>query len=66
MVEAFYQYYVDNGLEETRRAGEGYGERERGCGSWVDWYGDVVCDVGSLVRLAGHDTIDSAEYQRST
>lgn len=56
MIEAFYQYYIDNGLQE----------REGKCGSWVDWYGEVVCDVDSLVRLAGHDTVDSVEHEKSS
>lgn len=48
-IEAFYNWY------DTRyNASEG-----RKCGSWVDWYGDVVCDVESLARLAGVETIDS-------
>ncbi|KIY49922.1 glycosyltransferase family 24 protein [Fistulina hepatica ATCC 64428] len=48
-VEAFYQYY------------ETYTSRSHtsDCGSWVEWYGEVVCDIESLVQLAGHDTIDS-------
>ncbi|KAH9024388.1 UDP-glucose:glycoprotein glucosyltransferase-domain-containing protein [Lactarius pseudohatsudake] len=30
------------------------------CGSWVDWYGEVVCDVERLVHLTGPDTLDPA------
>lgn len=48
-IEAFYHYYSENVV----------GQRE--CGSWVDWYGSVVCDVESLAHLAGLDTIDSTE-----
>ncbi len=47
-IEAFYQHYSD--LNSTVD-----------CGSWVDWYGTVVCDVETLVQLAGRDTIDSEE-----
>lgn len=53
-IEAFYSWYKDNGLD-TR-----IGERE-GCGSWVDWYGEIVCDLETLLRYAGHETLDSAD-----
>ncbi|CAK5263114.1 unnamed protein product [Mycena citricolor] len=36
-------------------------ERDPGCGSWVDWYGQAVCDVAQLTQLAGVDTIGSAD-----
>jgi UDP-glucose:glycoprotein glucosyltransferase len=42
-IEAFYQHYEDH--FNTSR-----GEQ---CGSWVDWYGEVVCDLDTLVRLVG-------------
>ncbi|KAF8164186.1 hypothetical protein K438DRAFT_1984884 [Mycena galopus ATCC 62051] len=29
-------------------------------GSWVDWYGTVVCDVGTLAKLVGIETIEHA------
>lgn len=51
-IEALYQYYADrhaaqrDAIENTR------------CDSWVDWYGEVVCDAKTLARLAGVDTID--------
>ena len=48
-IEAFYQYYTDH--HENKDLGEG-------CGSWVDWYGQVVCDLETLERLADVDTID--------
>jgi len=48
-LEAYYNYYRDRGLES--RAGS--------CESWVDWYGEVVCDVDRLKELAGHEAIDS-------
>jgi len=47
-IEAFYHHYTDH-LNVTRDAD---------CGSWVDWYGKVVCDVETLVDVAGKDTID--------
>ncbi|RXW17921.1 hypothetical protein EST38_g7933 [Candolleomyces aberdarensis] len=50
-IEAFYTYY-----ETHHSASEG-----RNCGSWVDWYGDVVCDVEKLASLAGVETLDSSE-----
>lgn len=50
-LEAFYQHYKD-----TLNGGMGIA-----CGSWVDWYGKVVCDIESLVQLVGHETIDSSE-----
>jgi UDP-glucose:glycoprotein glucosyltransferase len=50
-IEAFYQYYLDN-----------HGDKElgEGCESWVDWYGQAVCDVETLEKLADVDTIDEA------
>jgi UDP-glucose:glycoprotein glucosyltransferase len=47
-IEAFYQYYATS-------------KEEVECGSWVDWYGTVVCDVETLAQLAGIDTIDPAD-----
>lgn len=51
-IEAFYQQY-----------GRQAGSRGNPCGggSWIDWYGATVCDVETLVQLAGKETIDSAE-----
>jgi UDP-glucose:glycoprotein glucosyltransferase len=49
-IEAFYQHYADH-----------YGESTGGeCGSWVDWYGEVVCDVETLVNLTGIERDDSS------
>ena len=50
-IEAFYQYYTDH-----------HGNKELGadCESWVDWYGQVVCDLETLEKLADVDTIDEA------
>ncbi|KXN87330.1 UDP-glucose:glycoprotein glucosyltransferase [Leucoagaricus sp. SymC.cos] len=50
-LEAFYQHYEDKHNNSRGAA----------CGSWVDWYGEVVCDIESLVQLVGHETIDSSE-----
>ena len=60
-IEAFYQYYIDHDLD-ARRATVAKGAE---CGSWVDWYGEVVCDIETLVRLAGKETVDSAENSTS-
>ncbi|KAF9077351.1 glycosyltransferase family 24 protein [Rhodocollybia butyracea] len=51
-IEAFYEYYIET-VDPLARHKE--------CGSWVDWYGTVICDVESLAQLAGIDTIDSPE-----
>ncbi|PPQ84201.1 hypothetical protein CVT26_012844 [Gymnopilus dilepis] len=50
-LEAFYNYYADqhNGSSGTQ------------CGSWVDWYGEVVCDVEALAQLAGKEAIDAPD-----
>ncbi|KAH8113837.1 UDP-glucose:glycoprotein glucosyltransferase-domain-containing protein [Phellopilus nigrolimitatus] len=48
-VQAFYQFYAEQRISPELHE----------CGSWVDWYGEQVCDVETLMRLAGHDTIDA-------
>jgi UDP-glucose:glycoprotein glucosyltransferase len=48
-IEGFYNYYEDH-----HKNGAG-----TECGSWVDWYGQVVCDVETLAQLAGIETIDA-------
>ncbi|KII87653.1 glycosyltransferase family 24 protein [Plicaturopsis crispa FD-325 SS-3] len=50
-IEAFYQYYVD-------RYGEENGEEKCGGGSWVDWYGEAVCDIQGL-----EDAITKSEQE---
>jgi len=50
-LEAFYDYY-----EDTHNNSNG-----RECGSWVDWYGEVVCDVEGLAHLVGTEAIDADE-----
>jgi len=42
-IEAFYQHYDDHFNSSIAE----------NCGSWVDWYGQVVCDLDTLVHLAG-------------
>jgi UDP-glucose:glycoprotein glucosyltransferase len=54
-IVAFYQHYSDmagaqNMSEETER-----------CGSWVDWYGGVICDVDELIHLTGTEALDPAK-----
>lgn len=53
-LEAFYTHYED------------YHNHSRGtqCGSWVDWYGEVVCDVDRLAQLIGVETIDSRNSKK--
>ncbi|KAF8905183.1 glycosyltransferase family 24 protein [Gymnopilus junonius] len=48
-LEAFYNYYVDHHSQSTGTQ----------CGSWVDWYGEVVCDVETLAQLTGKEAIDA-------
>ncbi|KAJ3833052.1 UDP-glucose:glycoprotein glucosyltransferase-domain-containing protein [Lentinula raphanica] len=55
-IQAFYHHYTES---------VGATAYHEGCGSWVDWYGTVVCDVESLAQLAGLDTIDSTENHSS-
>lgn len=55
-IEAYYQYYNDRHGE---RELEDLFSNSTGCGSWVDWYGKVVCDLETLVHLVDVDTIDS-------
>ncbi|KAH6896286.1 UDP-glucose:glycoprotein glucosyltransferase-domain-containing protein [Coprinopsis sp. MPI-PUGE-AT-0042] len=51
-IEAFYSYYAN------------YVNKTVGCGSWVDWYGEIVCDVENLKRLAGTETIGAGPFTR--
>jgi UDP-glucose:glycoprotein glucosyltransferase len=48
-VQAFYQHY-ENGPSNIGSV----------CGglSWVDWYGVPVCDIDTLARLVGHETVE--------
>ncbi|PCH34985.1 glycosyltransferase family 24 protein [Wolfiporia cocos MD-104 SS10] len=54
-IEAFFQFYSD------RHAARRSQELSENCGSWVDWYGQVVCDAESLARFASIETIDLPE-----
>ena len=62
-IVAFYEHYSDNARrarnDESRKA-DAIVDAES-CGSWVDWYGEVVCDVERLVHLTGSETLDPAE-----
>lgn len=53
-LEAFYQYYSDHVSHIEA-------DPATNCGSWVDWYGQVVCDVGTLARLVLTEEIDPPE-----
>ena len=52
-LEAFYQYYTDH------HAGRFEQVKREGCGSWVDWYGEVVCDVEMLKKLGCAEVTDA-------
>jgi UDP-glucose:glycoprotein glucosyltransferase len=47
-IQAFFQFYDDQHFPHVEN-----------CESWVDWYGERVCDVETLAHLAGHDTINA-------
>jgi UDP-glucose:glycoprotein glucosyltransferase len=58
-IAAFYQHYSDkirvqDVLEKTRT-----------CGSWVDWYGEVVCELDKLILLTGPEILDPSESPSS-
>lgn len=64
-IEAFYQHYTDTKrgrILDTEQGEEGGAK----CGSWVDWYGEIICDVERLAHLAGPETIDAESYEGST
>ncbi|KAI0063832.1 hypothetical protein BV25DRAFT_1801498 [Artomyces pyxidatus] len=54
-LEAFYQSFRYNSNSKAAS------RDQESCGSWVEWYGEVVCDVERLAQLAGSDTLDTAE-----
>ncbi|KAI5117547.1 hypothetical protein M0805_004373 [Coniferiporia weirii] len=58
-VQAFYQFYRYSADERVSSTHGADADGGAACGSWVDWYGERVCDVETLVRLAGHDTIEA-------
>lgn len=51
-LQAAYQYYLDN-----------YGARIHECGSWVDWYGEVICDKDTLRELVSTEAIEATAGQ---
>ena len=58
-ISAFYSYYED-------RCRELGGKRDaEECESWVDWYGEVVCDGDRLAELAGDDTLNASKTNDS-
>ncbi|KAI0823499.1 glycosyltransferase family 24 protein [Trametes gibbosa] len=52
-LEAFYQYYSDHHAGRV--------DDHSLCESWVDWYGQVVCDVETLAHLVQTAAIDSPQ-----
>ena len=56
-LEAYFQFYQDR--QSTRKPNTQGTE----CDSWVDWYGQVVCDAETLALLAGVDTIDPPDSE---
>ncbi|KAF9495097.1 glycosyltransferase family 24 protein [Pleurotus eryngii] len=57
-IEAFYHHYSNMQSKVTLKPLEVEAKEPQSCGSWVDWYGQVVCDVETLTHLAGIETID--------
>lgn len=57
-IEAFYQFYNDTATGKLADV-----EDVAKCGSWVDWYGEVVCDVDRLRHLAGPETIEAESWE---
>ncbi|KAG6918623.1 hypothetical protein DXG01_013034 [Tephrocybe rancida] len=55
-IEAFYNHYIDH-YNNTKGTN---------CGSWVEWYGEIVCDIETLVKLAGVETIDPTAKSSSS
>ncbi|TDL22772.1 hypothetical protein BD410DRAFT_769716 [Rickenella mellea] len=53
-IQAFYQYYADQHFAEISN-----------CTSWVDWYGERICDLDTLMRLVGHESIESTARNSS-
>jgi hypothetical protein len=52
-LEAYFNFYDAN-------HGKSHGKR---CGSWVDWYGEVVCDVETLAHLVGVEAIEGGSQE---
>lgn len=51
-IQAYYQFFEDQYPTY---------ESESECGSWVDWYGERICDLDTLARLVSHESIDAGE-----
>ena len=63
-IVAFYQHYSDNARKtrnDALKVADAVDDAES-CGSWVDWYGEVVCDMERLVHLTGPETLDPAKF----
>jgi UDP-glucose:glycoprotein glucosyltransferase len=60
-IEASYGYYVDRLGTQRQLAAQ-----KEECGSWVDWYGEIVCDLETLARLAGLETLESGDQSGQT
>jgi UDP-glucose:glycoprotein glucosyltransferase len=63
-IVVFYEHYSDNARKtrnDTSRVADPAVDAES-CGSWVDWYGEVVCDVERLVHLTGPETLDPSLF----
>ncbi|KAI0073110.1 glycosyltransferase family 24 protein [Panus rudis PR-1116 ss-1] len=56
-LEAYYQYYRDRHVARHNAL------NREDCDSWVDWYGQIICDVQTLAHIAGTDSIDGPEQQ---
>jgi UDP-glucose:glycoprotein glucosyltransferase len=61
-IEAFYQYYQDKALKQLKNLEQD----PKKCGSWVEWYGSVICDVYTLAQLAGVGKIESESANADT
>jgi UDP-glucose:glycoprotein glucosyltransferase len=54
-IVALYQHYSEKArLKNVSRETET-------CGSWVDWYGEVICEVDKLIGLMGPETLDPSD-----
>ena len=49
-IRAYYQFYDDHNFSI-----------DNDCESWVDWYGERVCDLETLRRLASQESIESLD-----
>lgn len=55
-LQAVFQYYNDAHGARTECSGE----------SWVDWYGQAVCDAAALRQLVDVELIDSSDPVESS